>query len=234
MHSILVYLSVLTISSIIQAAYKNPNWDAYLFTLTWPPTFCSSYNVTLPLNFTDFTIHGLWPIILPNITVNCTGTEKFNISLLQGLRPRLDVEWPSLKNLSRTESLWKHEFEKHGLCAVEDPKIGNQVGYFNTSLQLRAKTDLLNTLKRYNITPSNVTEYNKTVFQEVMKKAYGSPVHLSCRQNRGKGSPKNHSLEEVRFCLNRSFSHIPCPNEGKCPERFYFPPFPKHRVIYLL
>ncbi|TNN04939.1 Ribonuclease Oy, partial [Schistosoma japonicum] len=181
--------------------------DAYLFSLTWPPTFCSSYNVTLPLNFTDF--HHPWtlwllqvviivledsfnhllsykliilfnrPIILPNITVNCTGTEKFNISLLQGLRPKLDVEWPSLRNLSRTESLWKHEFEKHGLCAVEDPKILNQVGYFNTSLQLRAKTDLL---KDSNINAKYVTEYTyrnalclllfcrKLYFKEVLKK----------------------------------------------------------------
>uniref|UniRef100_A0A5K4FCH6 Beta-lactamase n=1 Tax=Schistosoma mansoni TaxID=6183 RepID=A0A5K4FCH6_SCHMA len=37
----------------------------------------------------------------------------------------------------------KHEFEKHGLCAVEDPQVFNQYGYFKFGIQLMQKLNLL-------------------------------------------------------------------------------------------
>uniref|UniRef100_A0A5K4F7X3 Phospholipase A(2) n=1 Tax=Schistosoma mansoni TaxID=6183 RepID=A0A5K4F7X3_SCHMA len=43
----------------------------------------------------------------------------------------------------------KHEFEKHGLCAVEDPQVFNQYGYFKFGIQLMQKLNLLKTLMKY-------------------------------------------------------------------------------------
>ncbi|CAH8294645.1 unnamed protein product [Schistosoma turkestanicum] len=68
------------------------------------------------------------------------------------------------------------QFYKHGPCAVQDPQIQGVYGYFKTALAISNKTDLLNTLRRHNIVPSNRTLYNGV---------------------------KYFNLEEVRFCLNR-------------------------------
>ncbi|CAH8298731.1 unnamed protein product, partial [Schistosoma turkestanicum] len=102
------------------------------------------------------------------------------------LRPELDHKWASLRNYSAREIFWAQEFEKHGQCAVQDPRIGSVFGYFNAALVLYNRTNLLNTLKRNNIVPSNRTMYSKIYFQNVMKKEYGYPAWLLCRPGRGK------------------------------------------------
>ncbi|CAH8294625.1 unnamed protein product, partial [Schistosoma turkestanicum] len=80
------------------------------------------------------------------------------------------------------------QFNKHGQCAVQDPKIQGVYGYFKTALEVYNKTDLLNTLRRHNIVPSNRTLYNLTYFQKIMKIEYGFPALIICRQGRGKGA----------------------------------------------
>ncbi|CAH8298741.1 unnamed protein product [Schistosoma turkestanicum] len=194
----IIRLTILAFTTIVIVGTQNITWDSYKFGLTWPPTYCYSYIRPIPDGVTSFTIHGLWPEIYPDIIPNCTAEEKFNLTLLNPLRPELNHKWPHLNNLSATEIFWEREFEKHGQCAVQDPLIRSVFGYFKTALELYNRTDLFSTLRRYNIVPSNQTIYN---------------------------SYKNYSLEEVRFCMNRSFAYINCSSYGICPEEFYFKPF---------
>ncbi|KAF6770879.1 hypothetical protein AHF37_10659 [Paragonimus kellicotti] len=37
----------------------------------------------------------------------------------------------------------KHEWYKHGRCAIEDELIRNELGYFNVSLGLKKRTPIL-------------------------------------------------------------------------------------------
>ncbi|VDP44652.1 unnamed protein product [Schistosoma margrebowiei] len=131
----------------------------------------------------DFTIHGLWPQIFPEKLPNCTKTEQFNLTLLKSLESDLLSLWPSLSNYSSPESFWKHEFNKHGQCALEDPLIHGQYGYFKFGIDLMKKLRLLDNLKKHNITPHASEQYNKDLGR----------------------------LEEVRICLNLSHNYTDCP-----------------------
>ncbi|CAH8297929.1 unnamed protein product [Schistosoma turkestanicum] len=224
MRTPLVCLIILTYTTVVIAETQNIGWNSFTFGLIWPPTYCYSYIRPIPDGVTSFTIHGLWPQIYPDITPNCTPTVKFNLTLLDPLRPELDHKWPCLRDCSAAEVFWENEFKKHGHCAVQDPQIRSVFGYFKAAVEVYNKTDLLNTLERNNIVPSNRTLYNRTYFQNVLKKEYGFPGWLLCRQGRGKGVTY-YNFEEVRFCMNRSFAHINCTLFGPCPEKFYLPPF---------
>ncbi|XP_018647492.1 putative ribonuclease t2 [Schistosoma mansoni] len=74
----------------------------------------------------------------------------------------------------------EHEFNKHGLCAVQDPLVHNQTGYFKFGLQLFKDANLLKTLMKYNITPNATKEYNTSDLQNVLKKKFGHNGSLRC------------------------------------------------------
>ncbi|KAH9593616.1 hypothetical protein MS3_00010005 [Schistosoma haematobium] len=88
----------------------------------------------------------------------------------------------------------KHEFEKHGRCATEDPAIKNQHGYFKFGIDLMKKLNLLETLMKNNITPHDSKQYETTNLQSVLKKEFGYNGSLKCTEIRKK--PNVRRLEE--------------------------------------
>ncbi|EFX70288.1 hypothetical protein DAPPUDRAFT_328113 [Daphnia pulex] len=51
------------------------------------------------------------------------------------LCPQLLKACPNIHGNDTDDSLWKHEWEKHGTCAALDPKIGSEELYFNQGIQ---------------------------------------------------------------------------------------------------
>ncbi|CAH8428669.1 unnamed protein product [Schistosoma turkestanicum] len=125
---------------------------------------------------------------------------------------------------SKTATFWRHEYRIHGRCALEDPLIVGVLGYFNAALALYKRIDLLNKLQMYNITPSNITLYNRTHFEDILIKLYGWPGRLRCRWS-GDRDNLRYDLKEVGFCFNSSFAFRNCSYRGNCPSLFYFPPY---------
>ncbi|CAH8428716.1 unnamed protein product [Schistosoma turkestanicum] len=225
MRSLLMCLMFLAFTTIVIVGSVYIRWDFYQFSLSWPPTYCDPYLCKLPPEVNSFTIHGVWPTIWPNITPKCNVSVKWNLSNLDPIRPELDYKWPRLKNNTKRDIFWRYEYRKHGRCALEDPAIIGVLGYFNAALSVYNHIDLLNKLQMYNITPSNVKLYNKTYFRDVLKKLYGIPGRLICKM-KCENDRTDFDLEDIRFCLNRTFAFINCSTEGDCPEKFYFPPYP--------
>ncbi|VDP41769.1 unnamed protein product [Schistosoma margrebowiei] len=176
-----------------------------------------------PKALNDFTIHGLWPKKYRGKDPKCKSQEQFNITVLQGLRSDLLRLWPSLSNYSSPETFWKHEFDKHGKCALQDPLIHDQYNYFKFGIDLMKKLNLLEALKNHGITPNASKQYNKTAFQKVFESELGHNGSIKCINASGQSSVN--LLEEVRLCLNLTHQYTDCPPIGKCPEKFTFPPF---------
>lgn len=55
--------------------------------------------------------------------------------MVDSLRPQLLKVWPNIHGNDTDDSLWKHEWEKHGTCAALDPKFKSEELYFNQGIQ---------------------------------------------------------------------------------------------------
>ncbi|CAH8824165.1 unnamed protein product [Trichobilharzia szidati] len=151
-------LFTIIFATLLQSGYsqEGDDWNYLVLSLTWPPTFCSKVECKLPPRMNDFNIHGLWPSVWPGRQpTNCSAHPAFDIDKLSDLRGQLDSEWVNLMDYQNPIPFWEHEWYKHGQCATEDTLISDELGYFNTSLILKDKIDLLNMLNSYGIQPAN-------------------------------------------------------------------------------
>ncbi|CCC69130.1 hypothetical protein NCAS_0C01400 [Naumovozyma castellii] len=155
----------------------------------------------------SFTIHGLWPD-------DCHGSyEQFCDSSLfiddvyyllkqfgdEGveLLEKLETYWKS--NNGNHESLWIHEFNKHGSCIrnirpecyerwdsgkKETKKYYSRLAvfdYFNITFTLFDKLNTFEILASKNITPSIERQYSKKEIEEALKTAFGDrEVFINC------------------------------------------------------
>ena len=78
---------------------------------------------------TDYMIHGLWPQI--NCTAYPVDCKKVTYYEPSGtLLTNMNAYWSSCDN-----TLWEHEWEKHGSCVQAQNNIDEDT-YFNTTLSL--------------------------------------------------------------------------------------------------
>ncbi|CAD1780537.1 similar to Saccharomyces cerevisiae YPL123C RNY1 Vacuolar RNase of the T(2) family, relocalizes to the cytosol where it cleaves tRNAs upon oxidative or stationary phase stress [Maudiozyma barnettii] len=160
----------------------------------------------------SFTIHGLWPD-------NCDGSyEQFcrrelfiddvyyilhtgNFPNTEELYDDLDLLWKS-NVVGGDESLWIHEFNKHGSCIKnlysqcyerwneneeKEEKLWKERGvidYFNVTVNLFKKLDTYSALKEHNILPSIDKTYTRTEIEDALKESFGGKeVLINCDRN---------------------------------------------------
>lgn len=207
----------------------------------------------------SFTIHGLWPddcsggypqfcrrdlfiddvyYLLKSKDLNeddpslpISGAELLN---------NLETYWKS--NNGNHESLWIHEYNKHGTClstlqpSCYERWAGNDnngksdksyykkravYDYFRVSYDLFKKLDSYKMLEKHGITPSNETTYSKSqILQALSSEFEGVEAHINC--------DSRNALTEVWYyhhlkgsILNEKFQPIPplksfsrCKDEG--------------------
>ncbi|KAK4598524.1 hypothetical protein RGQ29_015828 [Quercus rubra] len=101
---------------------------------------------------TDFSIQWLQPNYNDGSNPsNCNPNSPFVKSKISDLISRMQVSWPTLACPSSSGSLfWSHELEKHGTCPNS---ILDQHEYFQASLNLKDRVDLLQILESARIQP---------------------------------------------------------------------------------
>ncbi|KAA3677507.1 ribonuclease T2 [Paragonimus westermani] len=112
----------------------------------------------------------------------------------------------------------KHEWHDHGRCALENPIITDMVDYFNRSLQLRSKCDLLGRLTSVHVHPTNQTEYTYEHLTQVLHTIYGVRMKLYCL----KRHHQTPHLFEIRICFNVNLDFIDCHDKHECGFSTYF------------
>jgi len=160
-----------------------------MFTQRWPPTACfvwkensESRSCSLPKR-EEWTIHGIWPTKYNTIGPEyCNKSLPFNVDTLVPLESRLKENWIDIQNGSKPYIFWKHEWDKHGTCAVTIKALDSEYNYFLTGLKLLDTYNMIDILAKANILPGQSHMVQNIL--EGIEKALGKRGQVMCAKNK--------------------------------------------------
>ncbi|GLJ44077.1 hypothetical protein SUGI_0919270 [Cryptomeria japonica] len=147
-------------------------------------------------------------------------TYLFVFARISDLVGELNSHWGSLScPSSNGHQFWGHEWEKHGTCSLNL----DQYEYFNKTLALRSKIDLLSALKSAGIKPDG-GDYSVSDIKEAIRNAIGEEG-VNCNVS----EEGEYQLKEIYVCVDKfdASTVIQCPvyPYSKCPSTVKFPVF---------
>lgn len=78
-----------------------------------------------------WTIHGIWPTKRHEVGPSyCREDVPFRPSALEAIEDELDARWTNVHANVDKYSFWRHEWEKHGTCAMQLAPMSTEVKYF--------------------------------------------------------------------------------------------------------
>ncbi|VVC38408.1 Ribonuclease T2, His active site 1,Ribonuclease T2-like,Ribonuclease T2, His active site 2 [Cinara cedri] len=214
---------------------EEPNsWDLIIFTQTWPQTLCYTWEENNPHHTCNFpkqknlwTVHGLWPTKLGTIgPAFCNKSISFDPKALYSIEEQIHEYWVDIEQLNnetevniskntishKKESIWFHEWEKHGTCALTLPSLNSEFEYFNQGIKWSEMYNMKDILEKGDIkvndTTSLVTDYWKAI-ESVLK----TNAWIECAF---KSDTKQQMLLEIRICFDKSLKMVNC--NGICGE----------------
>ncbi|CAH0555662.1 unnamed protein product [Brassicogethes aeneus] len=198
---IFIYFYVFNRHLIVTYDYED-NFDHLVFTQQWMPT----YNTKL--NIQNWTIHGLWPSSMNGNSPSFCHNITFDPDQIESLRGDMVKYWPGehIKSgdvYNDSLSFWKHEWEKHGTCALALKTLKSEMDYFKTALDLHEKYNLLTMLQTIGFVPSLTSKYEVTEMLDKMTKLTGKNPSINCVEN--------NVLAQISICMNNQFDLIDCP-----------------------
>lgn len=215
---------------------ENHEFDVLIFTQRWPITGCMEWmdknkhnECVLPSQKEIWIIHGVWPTRFGSIgPAFCNHDASFNITELEPFENELDQFWINIEkgkfgyilcdlcllltkfNLAFVgtphDSLWKHEWLKHGTCASVLPKLASENKYFGQGLVWLQQFSMSSVLSKSNIVPDdapvNITDIHKAITDTLTR---NPSIH--CIQD-----PKTGELylDEIRICFSKTLELVDC------------------------
>jgi len=137
----------------------------------------------------------------------CNKSLPFNFNTIKPLLPLLLEFWPNLYTNTPLESFWKHEWEKHGTCALNLPQIRSEFDYFNVSLNLRNLYDFGPVLSQLSIVPSDTLLYDANKIRFAIKSILKVDPMLVCYVL--KDSDVQY-FSQMQVCLSKDFELVDC------------------------
>lgn len=157
-------------------------------------------------------MHGVWPSkISGNHPFLCEPRVEYDPELLNqfSLRDQMNEKWPSMvfpDNVPNNDKFWKHEWEKHGSCALGLPGMNNLTSYFSKSLELMSQINVGKILAESGIVPGR-TEYQYEEIRNVFRKTLNVEVVPQCLSN---NRTNEQYFDQVYICMDKSFKPINC------------------------
>ena len=103
-----------------------------LISVTDPTKSLSKLNSSTDL--AEWSVHGLWPTRFGEINPNfCNNSWPYQHDQMTDILGEMSRYWPDVEMRNVEDSLWSHEWTKHGTCAVlsaRETHINNQTEYF--------------------------------------------------------------------------------------------------------
>lgn len=192
---------------------NDKNWDVLIFTQQWPVTTCYHWmeedhtnECNMPNEKEFWTIHGIWPTKYGTSGPGfCNKTAKFDINKLNDFINDLKLYWPEIEIGPEYDSLWKHEWLKHGTCASSITQLDNEAKYFYQGLKWRTKYLISMILGNSNIHPDS--ENTVINIHNALKKFLNYNPSIHCLYDRKKDISY---LSEIRICFNKTLELIDC------------------------
>ncbi|XP_036335659.1 ribonuclease Oy-like isoform X1 [Rhagoletis pomonella] len=191
----------------------NLDWDVLIFTQQWPVTTCyhwreedSTHACSLPDKKEFWTIHGVWPTKLGHMGPSfCNKTADFDLNQLEQILTNLKTYWPTIDGQQKLGYFWRHEWLKHGTCAVTLEELDNELKYFKQGLAWREQFLMSNILGNAGIHPDS----NNTVvaLQTALLKTLGKNPSIHCIYDNKRDMSY---LEEIRICFNKQLELTDC------------------------
>lgn len=152
-----------------------------------------------PIGANDtFTLHGIWPNLCYNNYLQfCDDSlEVSKIREIVGkfdpqLVKDLDQYWKNING--NDDSLWEHEFNKHGTCVntikpscyVDYEPFKNVYDYFKVAMNLYKTLPTFKFLEQEGIVPSEDKTYTKKEISAALTKHFGHEVNFKCNRYNG-------------------------------------------------
>jgi ribonuclease T2 len=178
----------------LNLADKMSQFDYFVLALSWSPDYCAANGSSDPQQCSlgkklGFVLHGLWPQNQKGYPSNCTD-EKMPASAkvqFQGLYPN--------------DSLFDHEWDKHGTCTGLSP-----VEYLQLGQELKAAVTIPNEFRSpaqpFRTSPDKL----KALFTQANPGFSETSFEVSC-------SGSGRYLKEIYVCFAREGSPTACSAE---------------------
>lgn len=194
-----------------------------------------------------FTIHGLWDDLCdesyhefcrPELEFSDSDSLEDIIVNQFGRKDLYDVMtkyWVNTENSNvkngGSESLWEHEYNKHGTCfntlrpdcfSGTYKKHENAIAYFQKTVEVWEKLPTYLFLENAGITPSAEKPYSLSAIEAALEKAHGSKVYVGCRDG---------NLSEIWYyyhvkgnVLTGEYKPIDSLGKTHCPSEVWYLP----------
>ncbi|XP_023246098.1 ribonuclease Oy-like, partial [Copidosoma floridanum] len=207
--------------------------DLLVIKQMWPQTACWNINhiwtnksnecspCSLPLAKHQWTLHGLWPSNSKGShPFYCNNNVKFNRNLLgKELIDQMEEKWMTLDLDTDNEVFWRHEWNKHGTCAMNLPSTDSMSKYFIKAIQLLNQYNAGRILAEAGILPGGTYAYRDVV--SAVEESLGVKVNVGCAKH---SMSKKSYLHEMGVCFNTWFELVDCPyGKNYCKEEVLYP-----------
>jgi ribonuclease T2 len=182
------------LASPAAAQCSGTTYDYLLLVQQYPGYFGSSIGY--------FTLHGMWPSRY-GTSYPCTCTsEAFNPAQISSITNQMNSFWPSLTGSGTSQTFWDHEWTKHGTCAQDVPLLKGQFNYFNTTLGLRSRMDIMGALQSAGISPTGGSSFTAATLQKAFVNYFGVNAMLDC--------DNSNRVQQVSFCFTKQLNVVEC------------------------
>ncbi|XP_055600553.1 ribonuclease Oy isoform X2 [Uranotaenia lowii] len=200
--------------SYARRGHHSTEFDLLIFTQQWPITECYKYQEGKPENTCNipspeqsWTIHGVWPTKLGTVGPSfCDKSAHFDLNQLQPIRPELEQFWPNVQKNHPVDSLWSHEWLKHGTCAaMAIPEMNNELKYFGKGLDLLKQYSMNKVLGDAGIVPGG--NYGLQQIHDVLSEHFKTNIAIECFHDK---HTKQQFIIEIRSCFDKSLNPTDC------------------------
>ena len=169
-----------------------------------------TYNYIFYPDKAQWSVHGLWPTRYGEINPNfCNNSWAYSHQEMEPIMTELKEFWPDVEMRKVKDSLWQHEWTKHGTCAVasaRETKMAGQTDYFSTGCRLARENPLTDWLAKAGVKPDDQTLYEtRQVWEAVMAGTGGARPHIDCQKVEGSAM-----ISEIKVCYYKNLTRANC------------------------
>ncbi len=182
---------LLALAAPVQAAGTAGDFDFYVLSLSWSPTYCATderpNQAECALRLA-FTVHGFWPEYESGYPEYCPSNMPRRVR---------DATVAAISDLMPSVGLINHEWQKHGVCSGL-----NQDAYFDTMRRAYEKVAVPPALKLPKSDVRTAPRAIEQAFIGLNPRLVESGIAVTCTRG---------MLDEVRICLTRNLEFRRCP-----------------------